>query len=76
MQAKRKEAIEMIENWLMRVHPHYGKLHRQSGVQPGVKIPTTLLRQIVNVPEGTRISGITVTPKLKRMARYAISYRK
>lgn len=65
-----------MERYITRVHPHYGALHKHMGIPIGTKIPTQLLRQIVNVPEGTKVSGVLVTPKIKRQALFALNVRK
>lgn len=65
-----------MDKWIQRVHPRKGFLHRQMGVKPEEKIPTAMLRDIVNTPVGSHTHGMTVTRLLKQRANFALNMRK
>lgn len=61
-----------------------GKLHRQLGISPSEKIPTTLLKSIMDARRGSRIKNptmtgdnyVSVTKLLKQRANFALTLKK
>lgn len=65
-----------MDNWIKRVHPRKGFLHRQLGMKEDERIPTAMLRDIVNTPLGGHSHGLTVTRLLKQRANFALNVRR
>lgn len=63
-------------NWISRVHPKHGVLHRQLGYKEGEHIPTPVLKDIVITPIGAHAHGVMVTRLLKQRANFALNVRK
>ena len=64
--------------WIQKtgVKKHRGALHKQLGIEPGDKIPSKFLNDIVRADIGTKVRGHKVTGLLKKRAVLAKTLRR
>jgi len=68
----------LMGNWIQKVHPKEGALHRQMGIPHGVIIPKHELLKIERTPIGGRYDGKGkhVTRLLKQRVSFTLNTRR
>jgi len=73
--ATRRRNAKKGKRWIQRSKRKIkkGALHKALGISQNKKIGRGLLKKIVSGQVGSKVRGRTVTPKMKKQARWALN---